>query len=350
MAIISFSQILGQERAKEFLKQALSREKLPHAYLFTGIPGIGKTSMAIALTMALNCREPVNYDACGHCPPCRQMMGGNFPDFLSVRPDGQNIKINQIRGLNRKLCFAPISGKYRVSIIYRAETMTNEAANSFLKTLEEPPPGNILILNATEPLDLLATIVSRCQKVPFNPLPVQGMADWLVENRKLDEEKAIVLARISGGSLGLAQKMCDGDFFDKRQEWLSRLTMLPGFSKQKALEMAVEYSKEFSKTDPEKPKNGKPIMMDMLAIWESWYRDLLVLTTGGSTNLIINVDLSHKLKKIIGRYSIDYLINSLMSIDQAQQDLLRMRNSRLVIEHTVLKLNSLKDREVMGLQ
>lgn len=343
MPLISFSQILNQERAKEFLKQAISREKLPHAYLFTGISGIGKTSMAIALTMALNCRETIDFDACGHCPQCRQMIGRNFPDFLSIKPDGQNIKIDQIRDLNRKLSFAPISGKYRVCVIYKAEMLTIEAANSLLKTLEEPPPGNILILNATEPLDLLPTIVSRCQRVPFQPLPAQEMTNWLVTNRDLNEEKAIVLAKISGGSLGLALKMCDSDFFERRQEWLSRLIMLPGFSKQKALEMAIECSEEHKKTDPEKSKNGKSGMMDMLAIWESWYRDLLVLTTGGPTHLIINVDFSHKLKKITGRYRIEYLINSLMAIDQAQQDLLRMRNPTLVIEHTVLSLNRLEE-------
>ncbi len=342
MPFISFSQILNQERAKKFLKQAISREKLPHAYLFTGIPGIGKTSMAIALTLALNCQDPVDFDGCGHCTSCRQMKGGNFPDFLSIKPEGQNIKIDQIRDLYRKLCFAPISGKYRVCVIYKAEMMNSEAANSFLKTLEEPPPGNILILNATEPLDLLPTIVSRCRKISFQPLPVQEMANWLVTNRNLIEEKAIVLAKISGGSLGLALKMGDSYFFERRQEWLSRLIKLPGLSKEKALEMAVECSREDKKTDPEKPKDEEASMMDMLSIWESWYRDLLVLTTGEPTHLLINVDYSHKLKKIAGRYNINYLINSLMTIEQAQQDLLRMRNPTLVIENAVLGLNKLE--------
>ena len=103
MNIVSFSQILGQERPKRFLKQVLSRKKMPHAYLFTGIPGIGKTCTAMALTMALNCGDAIDGDGCGRCPPCRQMIGGNFPDFLSIRPDGQNIKIGQIRDLNRAL-------------------------------------------------------------------------------------------------------------------------------------------------------------------------------------------------------------------------------------------------------
>ena len=104
-----FSRILGQERAKRFLKQAMSRKKIPHAYLFTGISGVGKTRTAMALTMALNCRKPVDYEGCGQCLPCRQMANGNFPDFLFLKPEGESIRIDQIRELNRRLGFAPVS-------------------------------------------------------------------------------------------------------------------------------------------------------------------------------------------------------------------------------------------------
>jgi len=111
----------------------MSEERIPHAYLFTGISGIGKTSMARALTMALNCHEPTDFDGCGRCPSCRRLLGGNFPDFIHIKPDGQNIKIEQIRELNRRLSFAPVSAKYRVCVLQEAEVMTGEAANSFLK-------------------------------------------------------------------------------------------------------------------------------------------------------------------------------------------------------------------------
>ena len=336
-----FSQILGQERAKRFLKQAMSREKIPHAYLFTGISGVGKTSTAMALATALNCQEPVDYEGCGQCLPCRQMVSGNFPDFLIIKPEGQNIRIHQIRDLNRSFSFAPALGRYRVCIIYQAETMTMEAANSFLKALEEPPPGNILILNATEPLDLLPTIVSRCQKVPFQPLMLQDMTDWLVKSRGLDQETAMALASISGGSLGLALKMCDGDFLDKRQEWLLRLMKLVGFSKEKALDVAFECASEDRKKALGIPESGEPGLRDMLSVWESWYRDLLVLKVGGPEERIINQDFSHKLKKTTESFKIDNLIDSLLAIEQSQQDLRRMRNTQLVMEHMVMSLNSL---------
>ncbi len=172
-----FSQIIGQDRAIEFLKRVIVRDRMPHAYLFTGIPGVGRTTTALALTQTLNCRQSMNGEGCGRCQSCRQIMNGHFVDLLSLHPDGQNIKIEQMRDLNHRLSFKPLSGNHRVSIIHQAEMMTLVAANSFLKTLEEPPPRNILILNVIEPLDLLPTIVSRCQRIPFNPLSVKLITD-----------------------------------------------------------------------------------------------------------------------------------------------------------------------------
>ena len=339
--MVSFSEILGQEMAKTFLRQVIAREKMPHAYLFTGIPGVGKTSTAMALAMALNCREPIDFDGCGHCLSCRQMMGGNYPDFLFIKPDGQNIKIEQMKNLCRSLSFAPVSGKYRVCVVHQAETMTDEAANSFLKTLEEPPPGNILILKVTEPLDLLSTIVSRCQRVIFQPLNVQDMANWLVKERGFNDEIAMLLARISTGSLGRALRMGEGDFLEKREGWLSRLIELPGLSKEKALEFALECADKEKKKDLDTPKSGETGMMAMLTVWENWYRDLLLVKTGGPTDLLINMDFTHKLKNIAGGFKIENLINSILAVDQAQWDLRRMRNVTLVMEHLVSSLNRL---------
>ena len=343
---MSFSQILGQERAKRFLKQVLAREKIPHAYLFTGIPGIGKTTMAMALSMALNCREPVNGDGCGRCVSCRQMKSGNFPDFISIRrkPDKKNVLIEQIRDLTRALSFAPVSGRYRVTIIYQAETMTNEAANSFLKTLEEPPPGNILILNVIEALDLLPTIVSRCQRVSFQPLSADDMTPWLVKEKGMDEETAVILARLSGGSLGKALKMAEVDFIERRQKWLQRLIQLPSLSKEEALGMALECESENIKADPDASVSWEGSLMDILAIWETWYRDLLVERVGGLQHLIINVDFTNKLKKMAENYKILNLCDSINVIAQSQRDLRRMRNSKLAMVHAVLNLKRLAGR------
>ena len=339
--MLTFSQIIGQEKAKGFLKQVLARDKIPHAYIFSGISGIGKTSTAMALSMALNCLSPINFDACGDCRSCRQMKGGNYPDFLSFMPEGQNIKIDQIRDLNRKLSFAPVAGKYRVCVIYQSEAMTSEAANSFLKTLEEPPSGTIFILKATESLNLLPTIVSRCQRVNFQPLPVQDITNWLINEKGLNEETARILAKVSGGSLGLAIKMSENGYLDKRQEWLLSLINLPGMSDEKAIDMALEYAVGKTKSPNNTSGSDETGAMDILGVWQNWYRDLLLVKDGCQTDLLINSDFSHHLKNTAKNYRIKNLIGGLMKIEQAQRDIIRMRNSKLVMEHTVLCLRSL---------
>ena len=273
----SFSQIIGQERAVAFLKEVIASEKIPHAYLFTGIQGIGKTTTALALAQAVNCLEITNREGCGKCLPCRQLVSGNFPDLVFFEPDGRNIKIEQIRGLNRSLNYKPVSGRYRVCIIHQAEKMTEEAANSFLKTLEEPPPGNILVLKATEPLDLLPTIVSRCQKVPFRPLSVQMIERWLRTEMGMDEESSRVLARLSEGSLENAIQHSDDDLIEKRLESLTRLIQLPRLSSEETLQMAVEYSTKTKKKSAKNSGGSEFSLFELLGIWKTWYRDLILM-------------------------------------------------------------------------
>jgi DNA polymerase-3 subunit delta' len=336
---IPFSKIIGQERAVRFLKQVMAGKKIPHAYLFIGIPGIGKTATALALTRTINCREPVNEEGCGRCSSCRQIMGGNFPDLERLEPDGNTIKIEQVRQLSRTFGFKPVSGKYRVSIVQKADRMTEEAANAFLKTLEEPPEGNILILNVTEPLDLLQTIVSRCQKVPFRPIAVHLVADWLKENKQLDDDQALLLAKISEGSLGRAIEMSRGDFLDLRQDYLFKLINLPELTSDRILEMVLEY------TGKEKKKDLDPFgaegILGILSVWKTWYRDLLLVNTGGPEKLLLNIDFSRKLKKIAKNCNINNLIESFQVLDTAQRDLLRTRNLDLVMENAGLTLKRL---------
>ena len=348
MIPMRFSELLGQEKAKTALRQALAQEKLPHAYLFTGIQGIGKTSMARALATRLNCQKPTPEDSCGHCPPCRQMARGNFPDFIEIRPDGAYIKIGQIRELNRKLNFAPVSGTFRLSVLIQAEKMTAEAANSFLKTLEEPPPGNVLVLNATEPRDLLPTIISRCQKISFQPLPVEEISRWLVEQKTLDEEQAQLAAKLCGGSLARAIQLSGDDFFEKRQAWLLQLMRLPGLKLEKALELSLENLSGIKEKSTATQKGQGESGMNLLTVWETWYRDLMVAKTGGPPDLMINMDFSKKLKKTAKGLSISHLERALLAIDAAQRAIKNMRNSKLVMEHLVLQLKalSLQEREV----
>jgi DNA polymerase-3 subunit delta' len=337
---IPFSDILCQEHAIEFLKRVISRGKIPHAYLFAGIPGIGKATTALALTQGINCQKQIDGEGCGQCPSCRQIVGGNFPDLHMIEPDGQNIKIEQIRELNRILAFKPLSGRFRVSIIRQAETMTDEAANSLLKTLEEPPQYNILILNVTEPQALFPTIVSRCQKVLFRPIPVQTIAEWLTVHQDLEKEEAAVLAKISEGSLGRALRMCDEGFFKMREESLSDLIQMSNLTSEQILEKALQYARKEKKGGAD-TGNGGVGLFDLLSIWKSWYRDLLLVKLECSLSLLINADFSRELQKMSRHTNIENLMESFFILDQSQRDLLQNRNLELMLENALLSLRRL---------
>ncbi len=346
MDFIPFSQIIGQEKAIQFLKRAMAQEKLPHAYLFVGIHGVGKTSTAVALAQAINCTESKNGEGCGKCISCRQFPGGNFPDLRIVEPDGQFIRIEQIREIDRGMSFKPLSGRYRVVIVRRAEMMTPEAANAFLKTLEEPPPGNILILNVTEPRDLLPTVVSRCQKVGFRPIPASLVAQGLTEKMSLDHEKALLLARIAEGSLGRALAMGEKGFLGKRHEYISSLLSLRNISETEALEMALRFTgKEKKKEHDEKGEEIGKIEKEeiplLFGVWKSWYRDMLLIRSEGSEDKIINRDLCLELKKAAEGFKIKNLISSLLLIDQGESDFLHSRNLDLMMENLMLDLRRL---------
>lgn len=328
-----FSRIIGQDKAIDFLKQVIAREKIPHAYLFVGIPGIGKTTAAIALAQTINCENPVNGEGCGQCRSCRQIKSGNFPDIVFIEPEGQNIKIEQIRNLDHVFGFKPLTGKYRVSVMRQAETMTEQAANAFLKTLEEPPPGNMLILTVTDPRDLLPTIVSRCQKVAFRPIPAHLVRKWLVVEKGLSDGDALAVARICNGSLGKAKEIAEGEFLTKRDEYIKGIIELLQVSPLESVEKVVQLVGR-------EAKKGYDVL-DLLGMWKSWYRDLLVMKTTGRDDLLINRDFCAELKKVLKNFTIQRLINSFFIIDQAERDLTGSRNLDLMLENIVLNLKSL---------
>lgn len=334
----SFSEIYAQDKAIRYIKKAMERDKLPHAYLFTGTPGVGKTSTALAFTQALNCLTPVEGYGCGQCKPCRQIKSGNFPDIIILKPDGQNIKIDQIRDLNRELSFKPVSGRHRVSIIHEAEKMTEEASNSFLKTLEEPPSGNIIILKVAEPLDLLPTIVSRCQKVRFRPLPEPMVEEWLKNEMGLNEEDCLLLSKISGGSLGRAIRIYESDLLEERQDLLSRIMQLPLLNSFRILEMALEVSKQRKVAGQEKSKKKGSDLYELLGIWKTWYRDLILMKMKDPPEFLINIDFSRKLRSSSKNFKMDNLVESVFLIDRAQQDLERNLNLGLTMENLLLGL------------
>jgi DNA polymerase-3 subunit delta' len=338
-----FSTIVGQEAAVAFLKRVLAGAKVPHAYLFTGIAGVGKTTAALAFARALNCRDPEDGEGCGRCVPCRQMDGGNFPDLEIIRPEGRVIKIEQVRELGRRIGLKTVSASNRVCIVERAETMTPEAANAFLKTLEEPPPGNILVLEALDKKDLLPTILSRCQKVAFRPVPAATLAGWLHGEHGVAVETAAVLARLSEGSVGRALGMArSSELVDRMQDHLRVIAGIRGRSPGEILDTAVRYAQEERKRGGNAEEGDEGGLKGVLALWKTCFRDMLVLKSNGSEDLLVLGD--GTLKRASRSYTIGALVESMTILDRAQRDLSRSRNLDLMMETTLLTLKRAAER------
>ena len=203
---MSFKDILGHQRPITLLQRAIKNEKVVNSYLFLGSEGVGKKYVALQFAKTLNClgEEAERADACDHCSSCKKIDHGLHPDVLLIEPEGQNIKVDQVRQLQRDLAYRPYEGKRRVCILTAADRMAPNMSNILLKTLEEPPLHTVIVLLANNSRLVLPTILSRCQSIRFNPLPFPLVSKWLMENKGLSGEEAHLLASLSEGSPGKA--------------------------------------------------------------------------------------------------------------------------------------------------
>jgi DNA polymerase-3 subunit delta' len=163
--------VIGHEWAVRLLSGQIAAGRTRHAYLFTGAPGLGKTTLAMRLAQAFNCIG--GSPPCNKCRPCDLIGRGGHPDVLIVQPEGTSIKIEAIRDLQAALTLRPLEARFRVALILNANRLTDAAADALLKTLEEPPATARLLLTSESAEATLPTIVSRCQVITLRPVPVQ---------------------------------------------------------------------------------------------------------------------------------------------------------------------------------
>ena len=338
-----FRDILGQERVLSYLKAALNQGRLAHAYLFLGPEGVGKEAVATALAGALNCtslRE--DGDACGLCPSCKRLAGGSHPDFLVIRPTskGRNpeILIDQIRGLRRLTAYPPVAGGWRIALIKPTEALTGEAANSLLKTLEEPPPQHLLILTAGVEADLFPTVVSRCQKLAFTPLPYPLITQDLIR-RGLSPSQAALLAALSGGSLGRALAQPPEELLRQRQQALADLQALSQGNSTTALDWAQGLAKK--EKDQEKAEEKKKERQEakksaatdtFILLCQLWYRDLLLLSHKAPERLLAHQDRVADLKAEAASPQEGAWLIKLAALSEAQRFLRANLNPELTLD------------------
>ena len=278
------------EASWQQLCQARVQGRMPHALLLSGPRGVGKRDFAQALARALLCREPdADGQACGQCQPCRQWQTGSPPDFLRVEPEeeGKAIKVDQVRGLCAELSLTSHGGGYKVALLQPAERMNVNAANSLLKTLEEPTDNTVLLLVTERPAQLPATIRSRCQQLAF-PAPERELALGWLQQAGVAAEQAGLLLDLAAGAPLQAQALAADQVLEQRAGRLAQLQAVQA-GREDPLAVAAEWSKE-----------GDAVT---LAWMQDWIGDMIRISLGGDTAPVRNADLKDRLHSMAGRLS-----------------------------------------------
>ncbi|MBM4271455.1 MAG: DNA polymerase III subunit delta' [Deltaproteobacteria bacterium] len=328
MPSMTFKDIYGHERQIGVLRNAIAAGRVSHAYLFFGMKGIGKRTVAEVFAKALNCREgKSDFDACGRCLSCRKADRNNHPDVITVKAEGQFIQVKEIREIQEQMTFAPFEGGKRVFIMVDADRMNNVSANALLKTLEEPSASNVLILITSRPSQLPMTILSRCQQVRFAPLRREAVISFLQERLSLDPESSYLLASSSGGSIGSALELHEEAFLTRRREILE--TMEEGHMKDPL--MLLSFISSFGQ--------DRGSIMKMLGVLTTGYRDALVYKETGNKDLLVNRDRFDVVQSVAQSRSGKDILNCISSVSRACSAIERNANKQLTLEMMVFRLN-----------
>ncbi|NJD55545.1 MAG: DNA polymerase III subunit delta' [Nitrospirae bacterium] len=291
---MALKDIIGQEKAVAILLGILKRKRIASAYLFSGETGIGKKTTALNFAKAVNClntgseadTSPENLlppagqasgvaslDACDMCESCRKIDSGSHPDVVLISPEERLIKTDEIRSVEEALSFRPYEGRKKVVIVDDADTMNQQAANTFLKTLEEPPEDSLIILISSRTDRLLPTIRSRCSAIVFHPLSLDSCRRIL--QGKIGDDDMEQAVRLSLGRPGLA---LTADIREER-DWFVNLL--------KAM-LRSEKDSWASREEVERWFDHALLFM----------RDLAVLNITGRRSLLINEDLAENLGRL----------------------------------------------------
>lgn len=326
--------LLGHEWAVDMLRRHVARGDIRHAYLFSGPPGLGRRTLALRLAQALNCEKPVAPgEPCYVCRTCKQIEAMQHPDLAVIQAmdedgnskDGGTLKVDQIRELQRSINLKPYQSPYRVALFLRFQEANENASNALLKTLEEAPAHAILLLTADNPEQLLPTITSRCEILRLRPLPLEAIIADLLE-RGVDEDRARLLAHISGGRPGYARRLVeDATLLERREERLNDLQAILPASRVEKFSYADKLAKD---------KDG---MRQTILVWLSYWRDVLLRVAGAETPLT-NVDRNMEIEFLAGRLDLSSARKVVGDHEGVLEKMDRNVNSKLLAEVLLMDL------------
>jgi DNA polymerase-3 subunit delta' len=324
---MSFKDVMGHERPINLLQRAIVQDKVVHSYLFLGNEGIGKSLVALQFAKALNCLEgDRRVDGCDRCVSCKKIDHLLHPDVSLIEPEGQTLKVEQVREMQKALAYRPYEGRQRVFILTAVDRMAPHMSNTLLKTLEEPPLHTVIILLANSPKWILPTILSRCQPIRFNPLSPHLVSEWLMKEKGLEETDALLLASLSEGSPGKALEIKEEITAIPRKE------LLMGWIGSKSI--SIEEKETWVESLPSQRENLHLI----LEMAKTLFRDLIAIKTSreGERLRLIHSDLAEELEKIAEGWELPSLLRRIEILYHTSQAIKSNANTRLSLEAMML--------------
>lgn len=331
--------VIGHTRVVASLARIARKRTPSHAYLFVGPAHVGKETMAHVFARALVCEQRAEAP-CGICRGCRLAAKKHHPDIQHIDFEAQrqileeknvstNYKVDLIRRLQADLALRPIEADWKVIVLTEADRMTRQAANAFLKTLEEPPRFVVLLLTTHDAELLLPTIQSRCQHIRLRPVPAEEIAAAL-RRRGIETERAKLIARLSEGRVGWAlNAITDETLLETRREALDVLRESLHANRTTRLDTAEQLARRQA--------------TDVLHTWATWWRDVLLLQHNAEA-AIINVDQATPLREIAQQLNSSAVRTVLKTIQQSIRLLNETNvNPQLVWEVLMLKLPHLNE-------
>lgn len=337
-----FEEVVGQEHITETLKNSLRKNRIAHAYIFTGPRGVGKTTTARILAKALNCLNPVDFEPCNQCEMCKAINEMQSMDIIEIDA-ATNRGIDEVRTLRESVKYAPTLGKYKVYIIDEVHMLTTESFNAFLKTLEEPPSHTIFVFATTDIHKVPPTIISRCQRFDFRRLQIETIKQQLkkiaVEEKiKIDDKALTIIAKKADGAMRDAQS-----YFDQVVAFCGEEVESETVSKILNL---IDEETYFSISDAITSKNFQIVFDTINIIYQNgWdftdfldgliehFRNILTVVLTNKTNQIECAEIyKSKYLQASKEFSKGDLLRILHFLSRSQQELRFSNNQKLKLE------------------
>lgn len=351
-----WSDVIGQDRVKNILKNIFGSGRISHAYIFYGNKGVGKDAAAVEFAKLVNCENPVNNEPCDECKSCKDIssLRSQLFRFITALPSGKNesdndtspleklekedfdiyreeienkaadkyhvvniprandIRISSIRQIRKEIYMTGSAGKKKIFLISEAEKMNPQSANSLLKILEEPPGDSMLILTTSEVNSLLPTISGRCQKIKFGDLSNAEVAKYIKDkDLGLSPGEVSFYAQLSGGSISKCNNILENNFLELREKVLDVLSSI----------ITNQYLKLGSDIEFITSKKDKDRIRQFLILLAVWFRDV-ISKTSGNDEMIVNKDKLERLAKFVEKFDsenykiINLIEEAIMDIDR----------------------------------